>query len=162
MDIRPLTPSELELVAPIWASLLEHHGEAEPDRETRPASESWAIRRRQYELWLEDPGSFALVAEEDGEPVGYAFVHVHGPDDTWVTSERTAELETLAVLPEQRGAGIGAALMDAVDGELKGLGIDDLGLVVVAGNTAALRFYERRGLRAYAHRMHRGRVPGDG
>ena len=59
-------------------------------------------------------------------------------------------------------AGIGAALMDAVDGELGRLGVDDLGLVVVAGNTEALRFYERRGLRAYAHRMHRGRVPRDG
>ena len=89
-------------------------------------------------------------------------MHVQGPDETWVTSERTAELETLAVLPARRRAGIGAALMDAVDGELGRLGVDDLGLVVVAGNTEALRFYERRGLRAYTHRMHRGRVHRDG
>ena len=76
--------------------------------------------------------------------------------------DRTAELETLAVLPEQRGAGIGGALMDAVDQELGRLGIDDLWVVVVAGNADALRFYERRGLRTYMHRMHRGRVPRDG
>ena len=55
------------------------------------------------------------------------------------------------MLPEQRGAGIGAALMDAVDGELEGLGIDDLGLVVVAGNdrrAALLRAAGPAGLRA--------------
>ena len=76
------------------------------------------MRRGDYERWLAEPGSFALVAEEDGEAVGYAVVHLQGPDETWVTGERTAELETIAVLPEQRGAGIGAALMDAVDREL--------------------------------------------
>ena len=66
------------------------------------------------------------------------------------------------MLPAHRGAGIGAALMDAVDEELDRLGIDDVWLAVVAGNADALRFYERRGLRTYAHRMHRGRVASDG
>jgi hypothetical protein len=49
-----------------------------------------------------------------------------------------------------------------VDAELDRLGIDDLWVAVVAGNTDALRFYERRGLRTYMHRMHRGRVPRNG
>lgn len=163
MDIRPLTPSELDLVAPVWASLLEHHGEVEPDLRTRPAAESWPMRRSDYEGRLAEPGSFALVAEEDAEAVGYAVVHVKGPDETWVTSEQTAELETLAVLPSHRGAGIGGALMDAVEDELGQLGIEDVWVAVVAGNTAALRFYERRGLRTYMHRMHaRLRVGRDG
>ena len=162
MDIRPLTPSELEAVAPIWASLLEHHGRVEPDLVTRPAAESWPMRREQYERWLAEPGSFALVAEEDGGAVGYAVVHVQGPDETWVTGERTAELETLAVLPASRGAGVGTALMDAVDDELGAREIDDLWVAVVARNTHALRFYERRGMRTYLHRMHRGRLRRDG
>ena len=52
--------------------------------------------------------------------------------------------------------------MDAVDAELDRLGIDDLWVVVVAANTEAQRFYERRGLRTYMHRMYRGRVPRNG
>ena len=162
MDIRPLSPSELELVAPVWASLLRHHGEVEPDLPIRPAAESWPMRRADYERWLAEPGSFALVAEDESEAAGYTVVRVRGPDETWVTSERTAELETLAVLPTRRGAGIGAALLDAVDAELDRLGVDDLWVAVVASNAEALRFYERRGLRTYMHRMHRGRVHPDG
>ena len=57
------------------------------------------MRRGDYERWLADPGSFALLAEVGDEAVGYAVVHVQGPDETWVTGDRTAELETLAVLP---------------------------------------------------------------
>jgi GNAT superfamily N-acetyltransferase len=163
VEIRSLTPSELDLVAPVWASLLEHHGEVEPDLRTRPAAESWPMRRSEYESWLAHPDSFAVVAEEDGEPVGYAVAHVRGPDETWVTGERTAELETLAVLPGHRGTGIGGALMDAVEEELGRLGVEDMWVAVVAANTDALRFYERRGLRSYMHRMHtRLRVGRDG
>ena len=163
MQVRRLNPSELEIVAPLWRALLEHHGEVEPDLETRPASESWAMRLADYRRWLATPGSFALVAEAEGQAVGYAVVHVTGPDETWVTSERTAELESLAVLPDHRGGGAGGALMDAVEEELRRLGIEDLWVAVVARNKEALRFYERRGLRTYMHRMHRRlRVDGDG
>ena len=71
-----------------------------------------------------------------------------GPDDTWPVGQRWAELVSLAVLPDRRGGGIGSALMDAVDAELARRGIADLQVAVMAGNDAALRFYERRGLRA--------------
>jgi ribosomal protein S18 acetylase RimI-like enzyme len=162
VQVRPLNPSELELVAQVWASLLAHHGEVEPELPTRPAAESWPMRRGDYQRWLAEPGSFALVAEEGEEAVGYAVVHVRGPDETWVTGERTAELETLAVLPGHRGAGIGGALMDAVDAELDRLGIYDLWVGVVAANADALRFYESRGMRTYMQRMYRGRVPREG
>lgn len=163
MHIRHLRPSELELVAPVWASLLAHHGELDPDLPTRPAGESWPLRRRDYERWLAEPDSFALVAEDGEEVAGYAVVHVGGPDETWVTSDRTAELETLAVLPSHRGTGLGGALLDAVEEELGRLGVNDMWVGVVAANSDALRFYERRGLRTYMHRMHgRLSVGGDG
>lgn len=161
MVLRRLQAGELDLVAPVWESLLAHHAAVTPALPTRPPSESWRMRRADYERWLAEPGSFALLAEQDGAPVGYALVHVGGPDETWVTGERTAELETLAVLPGSRGAGIGSALMDAVDDELGRLGIADLWVAVVAGNEDALRFYERRGLVTYMHRMHRSRVDVD-
>jgi ribosomal protein S18 acetylase RimI-like enzyme len=91
---------------------------------------------------------FALVARDDGEPVGYAFVHVRpGDDDTWPVGSHIAELVSLAVAPASRGHGVGTALMDAVDAELELRGIADLEVAVMAGNDRARRFYERRGLR---------------
>jgi hypothetical protein len=32
-------------------------------------------------------------------------VHMRGPEETWATKERIAELETLTVLPGHRGRG---------------------------------------------------------
>ena len=57
-----------------------------------------------------------------------------------------AELVSLAVAPDQRGRGVGTALMDAVDAELDRRGIPDLEVAVMAGNGRAIAFYERRGL----------------
>ena len=71
-----------------------------------------------------------------------------GDDDTWPVGAALAELVSLAVAPEARGQGLGTALMDAVDAELERRGVRDLEVAVMAGNDRALRFYERRGLRA--------------
>ncbi|MEV6697330.1 GNAT family N-acetyltransferase [Streptomyces sp. NPDC051453] len=77
-----------------------------------------------------------------------AFVQIEeGPDDTWVTGDRIAELQTLAVLPAERGHGIGTLLLDLVDAELDRMGVADLLIGTLAANTGAQRLYERRGLR---------------
>jgi ribosomal protein S18 acetylase RimI-like enzyme len=45
-----------------------------------------------------------------------------------------------------RGAGVGSALLDAVDEELAARGIIGLVIGVMEGNDGARRLYERRGL----------------
>ncbi len=146
MLVRRLQAGELDLVAPVWESLLAHHAAVAPDMPTRPPDESWRMRRADYERWLAEPDAFALVAEEGGAAVGYAVVRLGGPDETWVTGERTAELETLAVIPSspRAGRGLGA------DGRRRrgapaGSASTTCGSSVVAGNDGAMRFYERRG-----------------
>jgi ribosomal protein S18 acetylase RimI-like enzyme len=79
--------------------------------------------------------------------VGYAFVKVRsGPDEMWRTGDRISDLETLSVLPEHRGGGIGSLIMDTVLAELSVRGIRDFQLGVLAANESALRFYARFGL----------------
>jgi ribosomal protein S18 acetylase RimI-like enzyme len=67
--------------------------------------------------------------------------------DTWITGERIAELESISVLPEHRGAGIGSALFGALDRELEARGIEDVVIGALPGNEGAIRMYERRGYR---------------
>lgn len=157
VKIRRLEPEEIDAVRPLWLDLLEHHRAVTPEMTTRSPDDSWARRRAEYERWLADPGSFALLADEDAEPLGYALVHVTDGDDTWDTGDRRADLESLSVAPAARGRGIGDALLDAVDDELDRLGVTDLFLGVVSTNADAIRFYERRGLRPYLTVMHRRR-----
>jgi ribosomal protein S18 acetylase RimI-like enzyme/predicted enzyme related to lactoylglutathione lyase len=147
---------------PLWESLSEHHAEIAPHLQelgpVRPPAESWRVRRALYEEWLAEPGAFVLVAEDDGRPVGYALVHLRGPEETWATGDQIAELETLAVLPAHRGKGIGAALMGRFYEELRSAGIRHWGVAVISSNADAVRFYERQGLVPFT-RSYLGPVP---
>ncbi|MFF2503720.1 GNAT family N-acetyltransferase [Streptomyces sp. NPDC058067] len=143
----------IDRLGPLWLALHAHHQAVQPGFTYFTDEESWELRRDCYRRWILDEGSFVLLAERDGHLVGYAFVQMEeGPDDTWVTGSRIAELQTLSVLPSERGAGIGTLLLDRVDAELDRLGVADLLIGTLAANEGARRLYERRGLRpAFVH-----------
>lgn len=157
ISIRALDVAEIELVEPLWNALREHHTALAPTLDSpRPREESWARRRAQYETWLAEPGSFILIAEQAGTLVGYAMVRLRSASPTWSSSERAGEIETLSVLPEARGQGVGTALLDAVRERLEPLGLGELSLHVIAGNDDATRFYERHGFSPFATWMRAG------
>lgn len=147
---------------PLWASLHEHQRTVDPGIAgipPRDLADSWPRRRVRYEEWLAEPGAFALLAEDGGVPVAYAVVSMHEPaDDTHVTKERWAELQSLAVLPSHREVGLGTRLMDRVYRELRGMDISELLIMVIATNDRALRFYERQGFKPWVV-MTLGKVP---
>ena len=146
-EIRSLPVREIERLRGLWLELRSHHETVAPQLPAHVSEDdSWERRRALYETWLAEPDAFALVAAKPGEdePLGYALVSIDGPDDTWETGGRRAELQTLAVAPHARGDGVGGRLMDAVGAQLDRLGIPGLFVAVVATNTDAIRFYERR------------------
>lgn len=145
------TVVELDALEPLWNALQDHHAEIAPafgpGTPKRTPADSWRIRRGKYERWLEDPDTFFAIAELEGEPVGYAFVTIGPALASLETGERIAELETLSVLPERRGAGVGEALIEAVWDRLAALGVDELQITTTVTNVDAHRFYERQGFR---------------
>ncbi len=148
---------------PLWESLSRHHAEVAPELakvlgEVRAAQDSWEVRRALYEEWLAGPDAFALIAEEDSAPVGYAVVQVRGPEETWATGGRVAELQTLAVLPGHRGQGIGTALVERMHEELRRMDVGHFVVAVIASNADSVRFYERLGLTRFLI-TYAGRVP---
>ena len=91
------------------------------------------------------PGDVLVVAENDGEPVGYAFArlftgeeHGHGFVD-----ESTPEMG-IAVEANHRGQGLGTSLLDRLHEELRRLGFSHVSLSVELGNPAR-RLYARLG-----------------
>jgi ribosomal protein S18 acetylase RimI-like enzyme len=141
----------LDELRPLWRALLERHAEVWSSVPQRPEPESWERRRRQYENWLADAGSFVLVARRAGVAVGYILVRVGDGDETFATGERLAEIETLVVAVGERDSGVGGRLFDAAMEELGRLGVDDLLVGHMDGNDAARRFYERRGFKPFVH-----------
>jgi RimJ/RimL family protein N-acetyltransferase len=140
---------DLAALEPVWNALQSHHAEITPElgHGTPPRSdaEAWRIRRSKYERWLDDPDTFLVIAEVDGNPVGYACVTLGMPYASWATGERLAELETLSVLADQRGKGIGTSLIDAAWQRLAELGVEEMAITTTITNENAQRFYEPHG-----------------
>lgn len=156
MEIVSAGPERLDELEPLWKALHAHHGSLAPrlaGREIRSPDEAWTLRRRQYEAWLAEPDAFCLLAVLDGRAVGYAMVTLGSGLQGWSVGPRVADLQSLSVLPEARGAGVGTRLMDAVDDALRRLGVEDLRLLVISDNQEAIHFYERRGLTTISHVM---------
>lgn len=146
---------DVDVLEPLWLALYDHHRSVHPGP-YRPRDDSWPHRRRQYVEILSDPQAFVVLAERKDVPLGYAMVSLHdGPDDTWPTGDRYAEVETLVVTPESRGAGVGTGLLDTADAELERLGITVAAIGVVPGNDTALGLYESRGYRPMVTKLMR-------
>ncbi len=144
------TGSSLDMLRPLWLTLHRHHQAIAPNLAPYvDDNTSWAMRRQFYGECLSHKGSFLFLAYVGDDLVGYALVLVQATSamwsDTWVTGDRTAELETLVVAPEQRGKGIGTLLLDRVESELDRLGITDVIIGSLPSNTRTLDMYRRRG-----------------
>ncbi|MBQ7255481.1 MAG: ribosomal protein S18-alanine N-acetyltransferase [Oscillospiraceae bacterium] len=99
-------------------------------------SDPWSENSIRQEL--ENELSFWLVAEEDGEVVGYV-------GSQTVLGE--SDVMNLAVSPNRRRRGIAKALMQALEAHLAQAGSEKLTLEVRASNNAAIALYTRLGFR---------------
>ena len=91
-------------------------------------------------------GDTAVVALEDGHPVGAAWYRLfpaHEPGFGHV-DERTPEL-AIAVVPSKRGHGIGDALLTRLLEAAAGAGYESISLSVDSENAGAIRLYEKHG-----------------
>lgn len=138
----------LALLEPLWLALFDHHNDVGgAGLPAIPRDQSWPRRRLLYEELFADPDTFVILAEDAGRPVGYSLNHLRrAPDDSWDTSEVIGEVETLVLLPDVRGRGIGTALMDVSEDELARRGAVTMMTAVLEGNDRTRDFYLRRGM----------------
>jgi GNAT superfamily N-acetyltransferase len=113
-----------------------------------------AFRLGLVPLAVEAGDAFVLVAELNGEAVGYVTVHLAWRDDqewqpgggteTFMTGEN-AYLEVIEVREDLRGRGIGRALLAAAERLAGERGKAALWLHTGEANVGAQRLYEREG-----------------
>ncbi len=151
--VRVGSADDLHLLEPLWVAVHHRHVQSMP--ELAPYvddAETWRARRSLYRGLLAKPDTLLLLALVDDTAVGYGLTHVMPVadswiEDTWMTGERIGEIESLSVLPEYRGGGLGSELLERLETHLADLGVDDVILGALAGNDHAIRLYERRGYR---------------
>jgi GNAT superfamily N-acetyltransferase len=91
--------------------------------------------------WFDD-GVTVLLAEDDGEIVGFAVVRASGDDDA---SPQTGELDGLYTDPSVWGQGVGRVLHDEAVARLTAAGFEDATLWTAEENHRPRRIYERAG-----------------
>ncbi len=93
---------------------------------------------RRFGRLIGAPGTLLLVAGVGNEaPAGFALTFMDRRPEPW--------MESLHVLREHRGSGIGTLLLRATANRLVAAGHQSLALGVILGNDSAARFYEQRG-----------------
>jgi ribosomal protein S18 acetylase RimI-like enzyme len=95
---------------------------------------------------LDEPNIVILVAERDGEVVGYTYAGVEGKDYMALRGPAGA-LYDIVVDPAHRGQGIGRMLLDATLDVLKARGVPRVVLSTAEQNATAQHLFERAGFR---------------
>ena len=88
-----------------------------------------------------------IFVYDDGEVLGYAFCQMSEvKDDRLLQDRKSLYLDDLCVDETARGRHIGSALFEFVCDYAKSIGCQAVTLNVWAGNDAAMRFYQAKGM----------------
>jgi ribosomal protein S18 acetylase RimI-like enzyme len=96
------------------------------------------LSRRSFRHFLASDTASCLVADSDGEVLGYALVLFHG-------RTALARLYSMAVAPEYRAQGLGRVLLEAAEATALDGGAAVMRLEVHPANFAAIALYRRAG-----------------
>lgn len=145
MEIRRATVDDARALAEVHvASWRETYSGLMPDSLMRRLSvDDRAVRwARMLDRAQDNGGAFAFIAEQGGEPVGFASGSEQR-DEALLAQGLTGELTAIYILRKAQRQGLGARLVSAVAQHLHDQGYSGASLWVLRNNEPARRFYER-------------------
>ncbi len=146
LRIRRATAADLAAIGRLGALLVRTHHDFDPDRFIAATAQTEHGYGSFLGTQLEKPNIVVLVAERDGEVVGYTYAGVEGND--WMSLRGPAGvLYDIVVDTAHRGQGVGRALLDATLEALQAKGAPRVVLSTAERNAAAQRLFARAGFR---------------
>ena len=146
VKIRRAKPADLSVIGRLGALLVKTHHDFDPKRFIAATSKTeegygWFLGTQ-----LDEPKIVVLVAEQNGEVVGYTYAGIEGQD--WMSLRGPAGVVyDILVDPAHRGRGIGRQLLDATLEALERGGAKQIVLSTAEGNEPAQRLFRRAGFR---------------
>jgi ribosomal protein S18 acetylase RimI-like enzyme len=136
----------MSAVGRLGALLVREHHDFDPKRFI--AATSWTEQAYGSFLGtqLDNPDIVVLVAERDGEVLGYTYAGVEGTDYMSLRGPAGAVYD-IVVDPQHRQQGIGRLLLDATLDALKARGAPRVVLSTAEKNVAAQRLFDGAGFR---------------
>ena len=157
VTIRPATAGDVPALGRMAAQLVRMHHALDPQRFfiVEPIEEG-------YGRWLGREagrdGALVLVAEQEGEVVGYAYATMEGRD--WMAlRDACGALQDIWVEQKARRGGVARALLEAVVAGLGERGAPRVVLSTAARNEGAQRFFDSMGFRRTMIEMTRETEP---
>ncbi|MCQ2385408.1 MAG: N-acetyltransferase family protein [Clostridia bacterium] len=145
MDIRPVRPSDAEALAEIYNYYIQSTLFSLEEQPLSPDAFAGRIKSIQAAYPY-------LVAEENGTPLGYAYLAPFSPRSAY---RKTADV-SLYVAASARGKGIGKALYLALEEAGRNRGLENLVAIITSANETSLAFHLKMGFTTV------GRLPGVG
>lgn len=137
--------TSLEEVRPLWERLRDHHATLSVHFAEQIARNTYDDRVKAL-LERAESGFLKVILVQEGAAdtlVGYGIASMD--------QQGQGEIDSLYVLEEYRGCGVGHELMERMLRWLGGQGVHNIGISVLFGNEQVFRFYAKYGFypRAY-------------
>lgn len=146
MIIRPATRADVAALGRLGVMLTRLHYELDAKRFLAPRPGMEAGYGSFLGSQIKSPEAIVLVAEQNGEVIGYTYSTVEGPD--WMSLRGPAGvLQDIIVDPVHRGKGAGRLLLGATLAALKERGAPRVVLSTAERNEHAQKVFERAGFR---------------
>ena len=146
VGIRKATSADIAVIGRLGALLVRAHHDFDPQRFMAATSRTESAYGSFLGTQLAESNIVILVAERDGEVIGYTYAGVEGPDYMSLRGPAGA-LYDIVVDPAHRGQGVGRMLLDATIDALKARGAPRVVLSTAEQNEVAQRLFEHDGFR---------------
>jgi ribosomal protein S18 acetylase RimI-like enzyme len=146
VTIRPATPADAPAIGRLGAHLVRTHHDFDAGRfiaATPQTEHGYAAFLRAQ---LGEPDAVVLVAEQDGEVIGYAYAGVEGRDYMSLRGP-AGVLHDIVIDPAHGRHGVGQKLLDAALVALEARGASQVVLWTAERNEFAQRLFARAGFR---------------
>jgi len=146
VTIRPAAPADLPALGRLGALLVGMHHDFDPARFIAGPPQTEQAYASFLGVQLAGPNVVVLVAERDGEVIGYTYAAVEGHDYMSLRGP-AGVLHDIVVDPALRGRGVGRMLLDATVAALEARGAPRVVLSTAERNASAQRLFARAGFR---------------
>jgi ribosomal protein S18 acetylase RimI-like enzyme len=144
--IRPATSADVKAIGRLGALLVRIHHEFDPQRFIAASARTEEGYGAFLGSQLRESNVIVLVAESDGELLGYTYAGVEGFDYMSLRGP-AGVLYDIVVDPARRGRGVGRLLLDATLAALDARGAPRVVLSTAERNEPAQRLFARAGFR---------------
>ena len=146
VHIRPATPKDVPTIGRLGALLVREHHDFDPQRFIAATPQTEKGYGSFLGTQLEEPTIVILVAEREGEVIGYTYSGIEGTDYMSLRGP-AGVMYDIVIDPDHRQQGVGRLLVDATLDALKSKGAPRVVLSTAERNAAAQRLFDRAGFR---------------